>query len=239
MLSFFDTTLHIALPECIFIALGILIIGFAAGFLWTQRKGGEEALKLKLKKEEKESDKWRLKYYDQTDINEKQTAAQTQMIHELQEKEEQLAVEVEELTLLNQQLMLKQKNSSAQQNILIQEMDTIKNNLQEKADIIDQLRAENQRLIEKEKTYCVDPALIQSLQQELARTAQLEQMITGKINEPSPINDNIPEGLSEWGAHKLRQELQKLSQKNSYLENQLARLGHTENRALNGTAKTS
>jgi hypothetical protein len=229
MPSFFDTTLHIALPEFIFIVLGIVIIGFAMGFLWTHRKGGEEALKLKLKKEEDESDKWRLKYYDQIEVNEKQTGEQNQQIQTLTEKEEQLAVEVEELTLLNQQLMLKQKNNAAQQNVLVQELDILKNNLQEKENIISQLK--------EEKNSSIDPELIQSLQQELARTARLEQMIAGKMNQTSPVNEVILEGLSEWGAHQLRQELRKLAQKNSYLESQLARLGQYEESSQNGVSK--
>lgn len=203
MPSFIDTTLHIALPEFIFIVLGIVIIGFAMGFLWTHRKGGEEALKLKLKKEEEESDKWRLKYYDQTEANEKQIGEMTRQIQTLAEKEEQLAVEVEELTLLNQQLMLKQKNNSAQQNT----------------------------------HQTIDADLIHSVQQELAKTAKLEQLITGKINQPSQINEIIPEGLSEWGADQLRQELRKLAQKNSYLESQLARLGHIKENSLNGVSE--
>ena len=235
MPSFIDTTLHIALPEFIFIVLGIVIIGFAMGFLWTHRKGGEEALKLKLKKEEEESDKWRLKYYDQTEANEKQIGELTQQIQTLAEKEEQLAVEVEELTLLNQQLMLKQKNNSAQQNVLVQELDILKNNLQEKDDIIQQLKEE--KLSEKEQHQTIDPDLIYSLQQELAKTAKLEQLITGKINQPSQVNEIIPEGLSEWGADQLRQELRKLAQKNSYLESQLARLGHIKENSLNGVSE--
>jgi len=237
MPSFIDTTLHIALPEFIFIVLGIVIIGFAMGFLWTHRKGGEEALKLKLKKEEEESDKWRLKYYDQTEANEKQIGEMTRQIQTLAEKEEQLAVEVEELTLLNQQLMLKQKNNSAQQNVLVQEQDILKNNLQEKDDIIQQLKEENRQLSEKEQLQTIDPDLIYSLQQELAKTAKLEQLITGKINQPSQVNEIIPEGLSEWGADQLRQELRKLAQKNSYLESQLARLGHIKENSLNGVSE--
>jgi len=234
MASFFDTTLHIALPEFIFIVMGIVIIGFAIGFLWIHRKGGEEALKLKLKKEEEETDKWRLKFYDQTEANEKQLGELTENLNTLQEKEEQLAVEVEELTLLNQQLMLKQKNNTAQQNVLVQELDIFKNNLQEKEEIILQLREENRLLSEKKENERIDPDLIQALQQELAIAARLEQIISDKFNQPVNKEDTIPEGLSEWGAHKLRQELKKLSQKNNYLKTQLARLGYIEENTLNG-----
>lgn len=237
MPSFFDTTLHIALPEFIFMVMGIVIIGFAMGFLWTHRQGGEEALKLKLKKEEEESDKWRLKYYDQTEANEKQIGELTQQIQTLAEKEEQLAVETEELTLLNQQLMLKQKNNSAQQNVLVQELDILKNNLQEKEEIIHQLKEENRQLSEKVQHQTIDPELMRSLQQELAKTARLEQMIAGKMNQPAPVNEIIPEGLSEWGADKLRQELRKLAQKNSYLESQLAHLVHIKESSLNGVSE--
>ena len=181
MPSFFDTTLHIALPEFIFMVMGIVIIGFAMGFLWTHRKGGEEAIKLKLKKEEEESDKWRLKYYDQTEANEKQISELTQQIQTLAEKEEQLA--------------------------------------------------------EKEQHQTIDPELMRSLQQELAKTSRLEQMIAGKMNQPAPVNEIIPEELSEWGADQLRQELRKLAQKNSYLESQLARLGHIKESSLNGVSE--
>jgi septal ring factor EnvC (AmiA/AmiB activator) len=112
MILFFDNTFHLSIAGLIFFVTGGLIVGFAIHFLWVNRKGGEEAVKLLLKQKEQESDQWRLKYYDLEEAKVKELAVLSDTIKSLEEKEETQAIEIEELTLLNQQLMLKLKNNS-------------------------------------------------------------------------------------------------------------------------------
>ena len=128
--------------------IGSLIVGFAIHFLWVNRNGGEEALKLLLNEKVKDADQWRLKYYDLEELKEKQAAALTQTIKSLEEKEENLAIEIEELSLLNQQLLLKIKRNSAepQKENSISQQETSKDSLSEDSK---NFRQELQKLAQK------------------------------------------------------------------------------------------
>lgn len=294
--AFFNIVLKLQWPELLLIIMGSLIAGFAIAFLWINRKGGEEALKIKLNKREADADNWRLKYYDISDVKEKAIAELSATIKEYEAKEEQQAVEIEELTLLNQQLMLKQKNASAQQNSHTQEIETFKNLVQQHSLEIQQLTSENQKLQEalkaaEKKTEQtsfqnsqIDASLIESLEQELllasekmtalqGKTARLEQLFSMESKSPSLLelvdtntqlhteniklrrliqemendklilkaqfvdvknNSNkeddepINKGLSNSWVEKLKKELEKLTQQNIMLENELTRLGKLE-----------
>jgi hypothetical protein len=186
MNPFLNNTLHLSLAELIFFLIGALIVGFAIHFLWVNRKGGEEALKLQLKQKEKEADRWRLKFYDLEEAKERELSALSETIKTLEEKEENQAIEIEELSLLNQQLMLKNKNATALQSNYTQEIEANKNYIIQLESELTQLKSNHQN------------------------TKAIE---------------NINEGLSSWGAYKLRQELQKLTQQNNMLENQLNKTG--------------
>ncbi|MFN5334003.1 MAG: hypothetical protein ACK5BV_02295 [Bacteroidota bacterium] len=246
IIGIFDTAIHLPLPEFVLILIGFLIIGFAAGFLWLNRKGGEEALKLEVKKKIEESDQWRLKYYDLTEANEKALNERNETIKEFEEKEEQQAIEIEELTLLNQQLMLKQKNSAAQQTHLMQEAETLRSQISENERILEDLKKQNQSLLqelENSKKITLDTpdhSIIEALEEELKRadvkmkeidhkTRQLEQLYSEEKYEPLIAQDKpIIENVSSWGMQKLRQELQRLSNQNRLLESKLDRLSKME-----------
>jgi len=141
--------LQLPLPEFVIILTGIGITGFAAGFLWLNRQGGEEALKLQIKKSHEAADQWRLKYYDLSESNEKAVQALKESISIYEEKEEQLSIEIEELTLLNQQLMLKQKNAASQSAQGGQETATLQAQLTQLNDSLESLALENQKLKEE------------------------------------------------------------------------------------------
>lgn len=246
IIGIFDTTILLPLPEFIFILLGILIFGFAAGFLWLNRKGGDETIKLEIKRTSEEADQWRLKYYDLTESKEKAVNELEECIKEFEEKEEQQAIEIEELTLLNQQLMLKQKNASAQQTQLIQEAETLRLQISENEQILEDLKKQNQSLeqeLEKSKENILDTpdhSIIEALEQELKRadvkmreidhkTRKLEQLYSVEDYEPLIAQEKpISENISSWGMQKLRQELQRLSQQNRLLESKLDRLSKME-----------
>ena len=299
--AFFNIALKLPWPELMLIIIGSMIAGFAIAFLWINRKGGEEALKIKLNKTEADADNWRLKYYDISDAKEKVIAELSGTLKEYEAKEEQQAVEIEELTLLNQQLMLKQKNASTQNNSHAQEIEAFKNLIHQQSSEIDQLKSDNQQLqqsltdaVKKAEQASlqntnIDASLIESLEKELLlaaekmmtlqeKTARLEQLFTIESQSPrllelvdtnaqlqteniklrrlvqelendkiilkaqlTDVKDNtdkeddevINEGLSSWGAQKLRKELEKLTQQNLMLENELTRLGKLEEMLVN------
>jgi len=299
--AFFNIALKLPWPELMLIIIGSMIAGFAIAFLWINRKGGEEALKIKLNKTEADADNWRLKYYDISDAKEKTIAELSGTLKEYEAKEEQQAVEIEELTLLNQQLMLKQKNASTQNNSHAQEIEAFKNLIHQQSSEIDQLKSDNQQLqqsltdaVKKAEQASlqntnIDASLIESLEKELLlaaekmktlqeKTALLEQLFTIESQSPrllelvdtnaqlqteniklrrlvqelendkiilkaqlTDVKDNtdkeddevINEGLSSWGAQKLRKELEKLTQQNLMLENELTRLGKLEEMLVN------
>lgn len=117
--------IELSTPELVmFLALSLLV-GFAGAFLWFRGKGGDENLQLKAIHSEAESDKWRLKYYDITEQKEKEIRELKESLNELAEKEESLAAELEETQLLNQQLMLKQKNTAAQNASLLEKINQL------------------------------------------------------------------------------------------------------------------
>ena len=249
-IGIFDTALNLPLPEFIFIILGTLIMGFAAGFLWLNRKGGEEALKIQIKRSTEEAEQWRLKYYDLTESNEKTVGALNQKLKEWEEKEEQQAVEIEELTLLNQQLMLKQKNTAAQQTHLTNETEALKTQLIQNETVLETLREENVILkneldaasekLKIQSESVADPSVIEALQLQLheanikmseidLKTKKIEKLYAVGADEPIMISEApIMENVSSWGMQKLRDELKRLTQQNSVLESKLNRLSKLE-----------
>jgi hypothetical protein len=59
------------------------------------------------------------------------------------------------------------------------------------------------------------------------------QLTDVKDNTDKEDDEVINEGLSSWGAQKLRKELEKLTQQNLMLENELTRLGKLEEMLVN------
>lgn len=242
----FDTAIQLPLPEFILIVLGTLITGFSIGFLWLNRKGGDEALKLKVKRTTEDADQWRLKYYDQTESKEKALNELNESLKQLEEKEEQQAVEIEELTLLNQQLMLKQKNASAQQKNLIEETELLKLQISENERVQEALKKEHQELLEdlenakKVIQEAPDKSIMEAIEKELKqaevkireieqKTRNIENLYSDKHYEPIIAVDNpIIDNISSWGMDKLRKELERLSNQNSLLEHKLNRLSQLE-----------
>lgn len=149
MNQFLDILIHLAIPELLLLILGCLIAGFAISFLWDNRKDGETILKIQLKKQESESDQWRLKYYDICESKEKAITELSDTIKKMGENEESQAVEIEELSLLNQQLMLKNKNTNAQHAIYAQEIEILKENISRLEIELSELNDKNLLLQEK------------------------------------------------------------------------------------------
>ncbi len=246
IIGIFDIALQLQLPEFVFIVIVALIIGFAAGFVWLNRKGGEEALKIQIKNVREEAERWRLTYYDLNESKEKAVKSFEEKIRQWEEKEEQQAIEIEELTLLNQQLMLKQKNAAAQQSNHTGELDAIKTLMAQNESELQQSKAENIVLKNElsaatEKIASLpDHDILKALQTQLyeadikmnaidIKTKKIEQHYTAGAETPIIIPETpIMENVSSWGMQKLRQELKRLTQQNIQLESKLNRLSRLE-----------
>ncbi len=246
IIGILGSMLQLPLAEFVLILIGMAIIGFSIGFLWLNRKGGDETLKLKIKRTAEEADQWRLKFYDLTESKEKAINELNESLKQLEEKEELQAIEIEELTLLNQQLMLKQKNATAQQKNVIEETEALKLLISENEKAMEALKKENQSLLEdlekSNTTHALmpDDSIIETLAEELKKTDQrmreieqktrnIENLYSNKYNEPIIVtNPPIIENVSSWGMDKLRKELDRLSHQNSLLEHKLNRLSQLE-----------
>ena len=182
---FIDILIHFPIPEFILIMIGCLIIGFAISFLWINRKGGEEVVKIQLQKIEAEADQWRLKFYDLAESKEKELNELNIIIKELGQKEELQAVEIEELSLLNQQLMLKNKNASAQQSNLTQEIEILKNNILELETALSQIKNENESLLEKIALSSIAPGETESIK----LNSQIEELESNYLLLKAQLTD--------------------------------------------------
>lgn len=246
IIGIFDIALQLQLPEFVFIIIVALIIGFAAGFVWLNCKGGEEALKIQIKNVREEAERWRLTYYDLNESKEKAVKSFEEKIRQWEEKEEQQAIEIEELTLLNQQLMLKQKNAAAQQSNHTGELEAIKTLMAQNESELQQSKAENIVLKNElsaatEKIASLpDHDILKALQTQLyeadikmnaidIKTKKIEQHYTAGAETPIIIPETpIMENVSSWGMQKLRQELKRLTQQNIQLESKLNLLSRLE-----------
>ncbi|MFN9711223.1 MAG: hypothetical protein ACK55K_07435 [Bacteroidota bacterium] len=186
MIPLFTNTIHLSLTEQVLFLLGSLIIGFAIHFLWVNKKGEETALKTTLAKKEKEADQWRLKYYDLEESKLKEVERLSEKIRQWEEKEEMQAIEIEELSLLNQQLLLKQKNASAQQNIYAQEIETNKQYILRLETELTELRSNNNVSAETGNTNeDISSLVAHTLRQELLKFAQQNNLV---LNESADQN---------------------------------------------------
>jgi len=90
-----DIQLTVRLPEIIIFLFGALVLGFTIHYFWSARKSiridrtGEDGIS--------ENDNWKLKYYNDMDMQEKALEQLRQRLAEAQENEQILTIEIEEL----------------------------------------------------------------------------------------------------------------------------------------------
>ena len=90
-----DIQLTVRLPEIIIFLFGALVLGFTIHYFWSARKSiridraGEEGIS--------ENDNWKLKYYNDMDMQEKALEQLRERLAETQENEQILTIELEEL----------------------------------------------------------------------------------------------------------------------------------------------
>jgi len=86
--------LTMGLPEIIICELGALILGFTIHFFWKSKRSlriGEPAAAAEIS----ENDNWKLKYYNDMDMQERAQQQLRERIHQLQENEQVLNIELE------------------------------------------------------------------------------------------------------------------------------------------------
>ena len=87
--------LTVGLPEIIIFQLGALLLGFSIHFFWNSRKH------LKVGEETEtgigENDNWKLKYYNDMDMQERMQQQLRERLAEARDNEQILTIEVEEL----------------------------------------------------------------------------------------------------------------------------------------------
>src|SRR6516165_541793 len=92
----FGFQLTVRLPEIIIFLLGALILGFTLHFFWSARK----SIRLDQNPEQEgisENDNWKLKYYNDMDMQEKAQEQLRERLAEARENEQIMAIELEEL----------------------------------------------------------------------------------------------------------------------------------------------
>jgi DNA repair exonuclease SbcCD ATPase subunit len=92
----FGFQLTVRLPEIIIFLLGALILGFTLHFFWSARK----SIRLDQNPEQEgisENDNWKLKYYNDMDMQEKAQEQLRERLAEAKENEQIMAIEIEEL----------------------------------------------------------------------------------------------------------------------------------------------
>ena len=94
-LAIFGFQLTVGLPEIIIFQLGALLLGFSIHFFWNSRKNlkmGEDA-----ETGINENDNWKLKYYNDMDMQERMQQQLRDRLSEVRENEQILNIEIEEL----------------------------------------------------------------------------------------------------------------------------------------------
>ena len=92
----FGFQLTVRLPEIIIFLLGALILGFTLHFFWSARK----SIRIDQNPEQEgisENDNWKLKYYNDMDMQEKAQEQLRERLAESKENEQIMAIEIEEL----------------------------------------------------------------------------------------------------------------------------------------------
>ena len=89
-------TLTVRLPEIIIFLLGVLILGITIHYFWTSRRNmrieqpaPDEGIS--------ENDNWKLKYYNDMDMQERAQQQLRDRLNQVQENEQILTIELEEL----------------------------------------------------------------------------------------------------------------------------------------------
>jgi DNA repair exonuclease SbcCD ATPase subunit len=162
---FLDYVLTVRMPEVVIFLLGALILGFTLHYFWTSRN----SIRIQKPAPDEgilENDNWKLKYYNDMDIQEKTLQQLRERLAESEENEKIYLMETEELR--EETALLKEKYVRAEEKILrteaqikpptvaedyLQQLKNAQDNLFQYNQHINKLLQQIQMLKESEKKY--------------------------------------------------------------------------------------
>ncbi|MBS1915074.1 MAG: hypothetical protein JST87_02290 [Bacteroidetes bacterium] len=175
--------LLVGLPEIIISLLVALILGFSIHFFWTSKKnirvdesGGADAIN--------ENDNWKLKYYNDMDMQERAQQQLREKLAEARENEQILSIEVEELRKELDELEQNkeevaeiQKQTYSPETNYLSQLKSAQENLSEQSQSITRLLEQIEMLKESENKY---EDLLKVNDQLTTQVADLRKSLTAK-----------------------------------------------------------
>jgi DNA repair exonuclease SbcCD ATPase subunit len=206
--------LTVRLPEIIIFLIGALILGFTIHYFWSVRK----SMKLDAEPRQEgisDNDNWKLKYYNDMDMQEKMQQLLRDRLAETKENEQILGIELEELrkeiengTLTNQKL-------SPEGGDYINQLKSAQENLSLHNQHINRLLEQIQLLKEAERKYL---DLLKVNENQTKQILELRKLISDKDREINNIRheqrltvemtDRMDKAYTEYNV--LQEKLQKL-----------------------------
>jgi len=211
-----DIQFTVRLPEIIIFLLGALILGFTIHYFWSAKKSiridktGDEGIS--------ENDNWKLKYYNDMDIQEKSLQQLRERLAESQENEQILGIELEELQKKYKNVEVKtegpSKNPSATDDYLTQ-LRSAQENLFQHNQHVNRLLEQIQLLKESERKYLDLQKTnheLNDLVTSLRKTISNKEAEIVHIRQQQRLTDEITERMerayTEYNA--LQEKIQKL-----------------------------
>jgi myosin heavy subunit len=212
--------LTVRLPEIVISLLGALILGFTIHFFWNSRKtmdlnvsSGEDGIS--------DNDNWKLKYYNDMDMQEKAQQQLRERVTELQENEQILTIELEEAQkelknkLYSESVTPSKIGQTASTDDYLTQLKSAQENLFQHNQHVNRLLEQIQLLKESERKFLeVQKANEQLNQQllELRKTLAEKDSEIGQIRQQQRITEELSQRLEKaYTEYRLLQEkVQKL-----------------------------
>jgi|KBSMisStaDraftv2_1062788.scaffolds.fasta_scaffold01174_7 chromosome segregation ATPase len=216
-------TLTVHLPEIIIFLVGALILGFTLHYFWTTRSSIRDQQKPVPEDQLNENINWKLKYYNDMELQEKTLQQLRERLSEAEENEKIFRLETEELREEVDLLKVKQTRTEAQikpptaEDDYLNQLKTAQENLMQYNQHINKLLQQIQFLKESEKKY-------QDLQKQHSvlneQLAKLHQLVSEKDTEINRImqeqrlvlemNERMDKAYSDFT--QMQDKLRKLEQ---------------------------
>jgi DNA repair exonuclease SbcCD ATPase subunit len=215
-----DIQLTVRLPEIIIFLFGALVLGFTIHYFWSARK----SIRIDRASEEgiSENDNWKLKYYNDMDMQEKALQQLRERLAETQENEQILTIELEELQKRYKNVEVKtdpaSKQSSATDDYLTQ-LKSAQENLFQHNQHVNRLLEQIQLLKESERKYLdlqKTNAELNDLIITLRKTISNKEAEIVHVRQQQRLTDEISERMNKAYTeyNMLQEKIQKLE---SYL----------------------
>jgi len=205
--------LQISLAEIIIFQVGAIVLGFAIHFFITSKKNIKVAEQPESNKIS-EADEWRLKYYDEVDMQEKRREKMREEIEEARENEKQLEEELSEMRSEARRLLQEQVNkpaeipaldyleqlSLAQKNLfehnhkisrLLEQIDVLKDTEQKHLDTLRTNETLNAQLRELRRTLTEKEAEIKQTRQQQSLSKEMHDRLDKAYGEFNFLQDKI------------------------------------------------